>query len=78
MLQRATESRGHIQKLALLTDTPVKQQLEIEKNKAQSSKNLFEKKGKQRGESKSGPTKNNLSHHQMMKSASASSAWRHF
>uniref|UniRef100_A0A674APC7 Uncharacterized protein n=1 Tax=Salmo trutta TaxID=8032 RepID=A0A674APC7_SALTR len=45
-------------KTAILTDTPVKQAREMEKNKAKSSKRLFPKKGKQGGESKSGSAKN--------------------
>ncbi|KAI7796638.1 hypothetical protein IRJ41_003050 [Triplophysa rosa] len=74
-------------KSAILTDTPVKQQLEKEKNKAESSKKLFQKKGKQKGGSQNldlrrtrqlKEEKSYKSHHQMMKSASASSVWSHF
>ncbi|KAL0166873.1 hypothetical protein M9458_038717, partial [Cirrhinus mrigala] len=56
--RRKPSSKGRKRrKSAILTDTPVKQQLEKEKNKAESSKKLFQKRGK-RGGKTSGPTKN--------------------
>ncbi|RXN07766.1 endochitinase A1-like protein [Labeo rohita] len=56
--RRKPSSKGRkLRKSAILTDTPVKQQLEKEKNKAEFSKKLFQKRGK-RGGKTSGPTKN--------------------
>lgn len=55
--QKITREEIEISKSAILTDTPVKQQLEKEKNKAESSIKLFQKRGK-RGGKTSGPTKN--------------------
>lgn len=57
--RRKPSSKGRKRrKSAILTDTPVKQQLEKEKNKAESSKKLFQKRGT-RGGKTSGPMKNN-------------------
>ncbi|CAI5686077.1 unnamed protein product [Oreochromis niloticus] len=57
--RRKPSSKGRKRrKSAILTDMPVKQQLEKEKNKAESSKKLFQKRGT-RGGKTSGPMKNN-------------------
>ncbi|KAL3999369.1 nuclear receptor co-repressor 2 [Sarotherodon galilaeus] len=56
---RKPSSKGrNRRKSAILTDTPVKQQLEKEKNKAEYSKKLFQKRETRGGET-SGPMKNN-------------------